>query len=60
MQLPIEQIEDIFAQHPEAKELYQDANGQVWTEKDTAEYQSIRTGGKITVLKRKDFVTTKE
>jgi hypothetical protein len=58
--LPKEQITEIFTQHPTAKELFQDCNGQVWVDKTTAEFQSVKSGGKITVLKRKDFVTQKK
>jgi hypothetical protein len=58
--LPKEQIAEIFKQYPEAKELFQDCHGQVWTERTPAEFQSAKNGGKITILKRKDFINSKE
>jgi hypothetical protein len=57
--LPQEQIKEIFEHYPEAKELFEDSNGQVWIERTPAEFQSAKNGGKITILKRKDFINSK-
>lgn len=50
-------IKGIFQQFPKAKELYQDAKGNLWTEKATAEAQS--KGGKVKILKRNEYITKK-
>lgn len=49
-------IKDLFIQYPEAKELYQDARGNLWVIKTTAETQ----GGKVTVIKRSDYFKTEK
>ncbi len=49
-------IKALFDSHPDAKELYQDANGICWTKKETAVSQS--QGGKVTTLKRADYIKT--
>jgi hypothetical protein len=49
-------IKVLFNSHPEAKELYLDANGICWTKKETAINQS--EGGKVTTLKRADYFKT--
>ena len=46
-------IKQIFKAYPEAKELYMDANGVVWVNKDTAKAQS--KGDAVKTLKRKDY-----
>lgn len=51
-------IIEIFKSYPDAKELYQDAQGIVWISKKTAEGQSA--GEKITILKRSDYITIKK
>jgi|WetSurMetagenome_2_1015567.scaffolds.fasta_scaffold02807_10 hypothetical protein len=49
-------IRALFNSHPEAKELYLDANGICWTKKEIAVTQS--KGEKVTTLKRSDYLKT--
>lgn len=48
----------IFEVYPNATELYIDANGNIWTNKTTAELQS--NGASIKTLHRTEFLTAKE
>lgn len=48
-----ENVRLLFMQYPEARELYRDANGVIWTNKKTAEAQG--NGQKPEVLKRSDY-----
>lgn len=46
-------IKKLFDSYPDAKELYQDANGVVWTSKETAEAQC--RGSKVKTIKRSEY-----
>lgn len=48
-------FKEVFEKYPNANELYIDANGKVWINRDTAENQS--NGKPITVIKRKSSKT---
>ena len=49
----VEQIKEIFQSYPEAKTLYMDPRGNIWTSKPTAKQQS--KGGDVKTLKRSEF-----
>ena len=50
-------VKDLFRQYPEATELYEDTQGQVWVDKATAQAQ-CREGKLITHKREKE--TTKK
>jgi hypothetical protein len=52
------EIKQLFMQFPEAKKLYQDSRGGVWTQRKSAEAQSINPDS-VKVFKRTDYITKK-
>lgn len=54
----VKQLEDMFACHPHAKEIYEDERGVFWLSKETAKNQSKQTG-MVTTHKQSDYTNKK-